>query len=258
MYSCFVIISVLALCASARNDVIADEWRVGVASVKITPINNVCMTGHTDPPSSAKGKLTDLWAKALVLQDAESNTAVLITIDILGIDRATSQEVSRRILQTNHLPHTAIVFCVSHTHTGPIVGSVLQPTYDLTDQQQHQVDEYTKFLIDNLISVVGEAMQHLEPVKVYVGHGLCTVAVNRRNNPESQVSERRAQGRLLGPVDHDVPILSIRTLSGDLKAVIFGYACHGTVLTGDYWSGDWPGYAECEIECRHPGAAALL
>lgn len=37
-----------------------------------------------------------------------------------------------------------------------------------------------------------------------------------------------------------------------------GYSCHATVLSDYEISGDWPGYAQEEIERAHPGAAALF
>jgi hypothetical protein len=67
----------------------------------------------------------------------------------------------------------------------------------------------------------------------------------------------RAQGLLNGPVDHDVPVLSIR--AGDkLKAVLFGYACHATVLDLYQWSGDHPGFAMLAVEEQYPGTQAMF
>jgi hypothetical protein len=43
-----------------------------------------------------------------------------------------------------------------------------------------------------------------------------------------------------------------------VSALAFGYACHATVLNGYQWSGDWPGYAQAEVEKAHPGAVALF
>jgi hypothetical protein len=82
--------------------------------------------------------------------------------------------------------------------------------------------------------------------------------VNRRNNPEAQVAELRARGELRGPVDYDVPVLAIRDPHGVLQAVVFGYACHATVLSFYQWSGDYPGFAQLELEARRPGCVALF
>ena len=47
--------------------------------------------------SVIEAKLTDLWAKALVLKDAKDNRAVLITLDLVGIGRQFSQEVCQAV-----------------------------------------------------------------------------------------------------------------------------------------------------------------
>jgi len=43
-----------------------------------------------------------------------------------------------------------------------------------------------------------------------------------------------------------------------LQAVVFGYACHATTMDFLQWSGDWPGFAQSEIEAAHLGAIALF
>jgi hypothetical protein len=42
--------------------------------------------------------------------------------------------------------------------------------------------------------------------------------------------------------------------------VLFGYACHNTTLTGEFYqlSGDYAGVAEAQLESEYPGATALF
>ena len=63
-----------------------------------------------------------------------------------------------------------------------------------------------------------------------------------------------------GPVDHSVPVLRVTAPSGKVRAVLFGYACHNTTLTGEFYqiSGDYAGYAQAEVERSFPGAMALF
>ncbi len=55
-----------------------------------------------------------------------------------------------------------------------------------------------------------------------------------------------------------MPVLRVTDDDGKLKAVLFGYACHATVLDGYDWSSDYPGFAQSEIEAEHPGCTALF
>jgi hypothetical protein len=40
--------------------------------------------------------------------------------------------------------------------------------------------------------------------------------------------------------------------------VLFGYACHPTTLSFMTWCGDYPGFAQVEIEKAHPGTTAMF
>jgi hypothetical protein len=54
--------------------------------------------------------------------------------------------------------------------------------------------------------------------------------------------------------------LRILSEAGRLRAVVFGYACHNTASIGRSYqlSGDYAGFAQIELEKRHPGATAMF
>jgi neutral ceramidase len=235
------------------------EWSAGVASVTITPDQPIWMSGYASRDRPAEGKLHALHAKALALDDGRGHRTVLVTMDLCGIDRELSRRVCRRIAEKNGLERAAIALNVSHTHTGPVVGNNLRSMYFLDERQQRLVDEYTRSLEDRLVAVGGEALGAMKPARLQWGVSHADFAVNRRNNKEEEVPRLRAEGNLKGPVDHDVPVLVVRPLAGDgPRAVVFGYACHATTLSFYQWSGDWPGFAQVELEKQFPGSTALF
>jgi hypothetical protein len=59
-------------------------------------------------------------------------------------------------------------------------------------------------------------------------------------------------------VDHAVPVLAVYLPDGKLKAVLFGYACHNTVMDYYKWSGDYAGFAQLALEKSHPDANAMF
>jgi hypothetical protein len=65
-----------------------------------------------------------------------------------------------------------------------------------------------------------------------------------------------------GPTDREVPVLRIKSTNQAVRAVLFGYACHGTsVRSGDDWyivSGEYMAYARQHLEFLHPGAMAVF
>ncbi|MEO5997051.1 MAG: hypothetical protein ABIN89_09930, partial [Chitinophagaceae bacterium] len=44
-------------------------WKAGVAKINITPDRYIWMGGYASRNHPAEGKVTDLWAKALALED---------------------------------------------------------------------------------------------------------------------------------------------------------------------------------------------
>lgn len=254
----FVFVVALLSPVHARSDSI--DWHAGAATVKITPAAPMWMAGYSSRNKPASGMFTDLWAKALVLRDAHKQYGVLITLDLIGIDRALSQSICQRLSDEYGFSRDEIAICTSHTHTGPVVGKNLWSMHWalLDASSQQQVRNYADQLEQSVVQVVGEALARMEPAVLQSGHDRATFAVNRRNNPEAEVPARRAAETLVGPVDHDVPVLLVRRQNGDLAAVVFGYACHATVLSDYIWSGDYPGCAQQRLEQDLPGTVAMF
>lgn len=235
-------------------------WKAGAAKKSITPPEYIWMSGYGSRDKPAEGKLTDLWAKALVLEDSKGERVVLITLDLVGIDDSFAAKVCAKIKPLAKVSRKQISLCCSHTHTGPVAGRNLAPMHylQLAPEQQKKVDEYENYLTQQVVNAVEEAVSKLEVSLVKWGVGNCNFAVNRRNNPEVEVPNLRTAGELKGPVDHDVPVLAVFDEKENLKTIVFGYACHATVLSFYQWSGDYPGFAQIELESRFPSAIAMF
>lgn len=255
--ACLVLIGLLAFSMSPALH--AEElWKAGAAKTVITPKQYMWMSGYASRTTPAQGIIHDLYAKALAIVDPAGNTAVILTLDLVGIDRATSQKICEAIQARHKLDRSQVSIATSHTHSGPVVGTNLLTMYSLAADQQQLVQEYTTQLVEQCVETAGQAIANLSPVTLHAAEGTATFAVNRRNNREADVPMLREQGKLMGPVDHTVPVLAARSPAGELKAVLFGYACHATVLSGMDWCGDWPGFAQIELEKAHPGTIALF
>lgn len=248
----------LSLFFASGVSVAADGWKAGVGRVVITPEKPMWMAGYAARNRPAEGKLHDLCAKALALEDSQGRRAVVVTLDLCGIDREFTNGVCEALAQKHKLERSQIVVCVTHTHSGPVVERNLTPMYFIDDAQRKLVKEYTDRLRDRVIEIAGRALAELKPAVLHWGHGRATFAVNRRDNKEAEVPDLRAAGKLRGPFDHDVPVLAVKTAAGEPLAILFGYACHATVLEGYQWSGDYPGNAMIDLEKRHPTATAMF
>jgi hypothetical protein len=239
----------------------ADTWQAGTGRANITPQQLMWMAGYGARDHAAEGKLTDLWTKVLLLESPTGQTAVLITFDLVGIDRDLAFAIRNQLKEQYGWSTEQVMFCTSHTHTGPVVGRNLAPMHYLLigAEQQRLVEAYGETLIQNVMDAVGQAVKSKSACQLSWGTGKTTFAVNRRNNrPEEEVPARRSVGQLVGPMDHDVPVLAVRNPDGKLRSVVFGYACHATVLSFYQWSGDYPGFAQIELEKTYPESLALF
>ena len=255
-----IMLSFLNVCfadavASAPIPEKATGWKAGVARVVITPEQPLWMAGYAARDHEAEGTLHDLWAKALALEDSTGQRAVLVTTDLLGIPQGLSDRLRDRLMATFDLSRAQLLINSSHTHSGPVLNDALFDIYPLDSSQQRSVERYTAHLEDQLVELVGKALQALEPARLYTRNGVARFQVNRRNNDEANLPP---QTELQGPNDYAVPVLKVVNETGNLLAIAFGYACHNTVLDGYQWSGDYAGFAQLELENMYPGTTALF
>jgi neutral ceramidase len=219
--------------------------KAGAAKVDITPTGPIWMSGYAARTHPSEGVASRIWAKALAIESSPSARIVIVTVDVVGIPREVSDAVAARV----GLKRSQFILNASHTHTGPIVWPNLRNLTVLPPGEQEKLEAYTKTFTDALVNVIGAAIKDLAPATVEYGEGSAAFAMNRRQaiNPN-------------GPVDHSVPVLRITDPAGKVRAILFGYACHNTTLTGEVYqiSGDYAGFAAAALEERHPGATALF
>ena len=232
-----------------------EGWKAGVSRVAITPKESMWMAGYGSRDHASEGTLHELWAKALFLEDSNGKRAVLVTTDLVGIPEPFSNRIRERLKEKFHLSKDQIILSSSHTHTGPVLANALQDIYPLDDAQLNKVKNYTVTLEIQMIKLVGDAIRSLRPVKIYAGNGTTRFQVNRRNNNESLLNNLTI---LNGPNDYSVPVIKVENEDGRMLAVVFGYACHATVLSSYKWSGDYPGFAQIELEKLYPGTISMF
>ena len=232
-----------------------NNWKAGVARVIITPQQQMWMAGYASRTNPSDGKLHELWAKALVLEDANGEQAVLVTMDLLGLPKKMSDNIRHQLKEKFELSKSQIVLNSSHTHSGPVLQDALFDIYPLDSIQLEKIRHYSDWLEVQIVDLVGVAFHSMTPAQLYTNNGVTRFQVNRRNNNESTLIQ---QIELKGPNDYAVPVIKVANDQGDLIAVTFGYACHATVLNINQWSGDYPGFAQLEIEKSHPGVTAMF
>jgi len=240
----------LAACASAAAQE-KSTYRAGTAKVKITPKEPGYLLAY-DKHQKAEGVESDLWTRALALEDAEGKRVVLVSADILGFNPSLAKALRADAQKRFGLKDGQLLLAASHTHNGPVLpeSPSLEIYHGFTEEEAKGVHAYAEVLRGHVLEAIGKALGELRPARLSWGRGQATFGANRRKslNPN-------------GPTDPDVPVLSVDSPDGTPIAVVFTYACHLTTVMASHfvkYSADYAGVAAEELERRRPGATALF
>lgn len=236
-------------------------WRAGVATRKITPAGPIWLAGYANRTAPSDGADTDLFAKALLLDDADGGRVVIVTMDLIGVTAEIRAHVETEAGRRFGLKPHELLLNASHTHSGPQVAPdrmLLEKIFRRVAKPEDvaAVQAYHARLKQDLVELVGESLRDPRPARVEFSQARAGFAMNRRR-PEANGTFTN-NPYPAGPVDHDVPVLKVSGADGKIRAVLFGYACHNTTLGGSKVSGDYAGYAQRELETTYTGATALF
>jgi len=256
--SCFLMLVAGVAGGSARAASGAAEpqagWKAGTCSVVITPERPMLMCGSVSPKPST-GKIHDLYAKALALEDRRGTRLVIVAIDVAMIPGSMRDWLEREVRRRFGLPPQGLLLNASHTHSGPETRVARAVLYGFPPQQVERIRQYVDRLQAKLLEAVDGAIGNMAAARLAYTHARAGFAMNRRLKTD--------RGYVMGPnpdgpVDHDVPVLKVQSPGGQLQAVVFGYACHAVAVKSHKFCGDYPGFAQRYVEQAHPGATALF
>jgi hypothetical protein len=234
-----------------------ENWRAGVADAVITPERPLWMGGYADRRGPAEGVHLDLHAKALALEDVGGDCVVVVNVEVSTIPADIREAVVERCEAEYGLAPERVLLNASHTHCGPeFRAGKLEIVFDIgpDDEIGRNAAAYRERLEDELVELVGQALDDRESAALHYSRGACAIATNRRRPTEDGIEFGPHPD---GPSDHDVPVLSVSS-GGERRAILFGYACHPTSLMIQRYSGDWAGHAQRFLEEAYPEATAIF
>lgn len=227
-------------------------WQAGAAAVDISPSEPVWLAGYAARTRPSESVREPIHVKALALRDDAGALAAIVTFDLVGVRREMIEPVAERAARELHIPRERILFNASHTHSAPLAsdpGVYASALGTYLDSQTAALARYREKLPGLVYQAIANAVATLQPATLVFEQGYAGIAVNRR-----RVGHREYPG----PVDQDVPVLTARAADGHPIAILFGYACHNTVMDDYTVHGDYAGSAQRQIESRFPGAVALF
>jgi putative membrane-bound dehydrogenase-like protein len=228
------------------DDVVAPAtYLVGLAARDITPDYPIRLSGFGFRRTESEGVTARIYARALAVGSDEDGPALLITVDTTGIADAIVGQLAVR-LKPLGVTREKLVVTGTHTHTAPMLRGVLPTLFGEPIPPGHQahIDRYTAEFTDHLEEVALVALRDRQPAKLFWGVGAVAFAKNRRSAN--------------GPIDHDLPVLAVKSRSGKLRGILTTYACHAVTLSHNFIGGDWPGFAAEALERQFPGAVAMI
>ena len=247
-----ILLAFVVLAAPADHD-----WKVGLASIKITPDEPVQMSGYASRTKPFEKVNDDLYAKALVLEDPQGHRGVIVTSDLIGFRAEIGEPICERIAAKTGLKREEILLNSIHTHSAPALSLDDNARESFPAEDARRTAAYTRKLQGLIVDLVVRALEKPEPARLSWGTGVAGFVMNRREpTPRGVVLGFNPRGH----VDRSVPVLRVDGADGQLRAVLFGCACHNTTLTEKnlLLSGDYGGYAQRQVEELHPGALALM
>ena len=124
----------------------------------ITPDEPMWMkAGSRNRP--ADGKILDLWAKVMTIEDHQSRI-ILVTLDLIGIDAATTDAIKNEAARHTGVSVDQIAISTTHTHSGPVaVQSIEHVRLGLLELRQ--IDRYTQKLKKTIVRLIQQAGENL-------------------------------------------------------------------------------------------------
>ena len=153
-----VVVSVLlSLCACGGTQQQETQLQVGFGRTSITPKNSVPLAGYGNTSTRySKEVLNELYATCIAITDAQGNTILLISQDMIG----SYQQVLVRptVSLAAGVPQDRIYLAGTHTHSAP-------------DQQSKQdaITEYNAFYLGKVVEAAKQALEDRAPANAFTG-----------------------------------------------------------------------------------------
>ena len=237
----------------------SSTYRVGLARVCITPDEPLWLAGYGDRNKPSEGLLDDLHAQALAVEDAGGRRGLLLCVDLCSLRTRTVDQVCREIADRTGLERKQILISLSHTHSGPAVDLADAGVYPIPPDGCRDLTAYLEKVKAHLVDLSQAALADLAPAELAFGVGNATFFENRRRLDD----QGRWTGMAPNPrnhVDRDVPVLRVSSPNGDVRALVYGAACHNVTLGGSSYkiSADYAGFSRIHIEGALPGVQAMF
>lgn len=232
---------------------LADELRIGSATVDITPDQPVALAGQFSTRIS-KNPETPIVVSAVAIEALEAgqrrDVAIMVACDLVAIRSGIQAKLREKLVSL--LPGVdvrKVFLSATHTHTAPVTMELKDNPflYKIPTEGVMQPDAYVEFLIERLAQAAVRAWESRQPGGVSWTLGHAVVGHNRRAVYAGGVARMyggTAQPNfrnIEGGEDHAVEMLYFWDAEKRLRAVAINLACPAQEVEGrsainaDFW-----------------------
>lgn len=220
-----------------------EKLYVGYGRENITPRDKdgkllpVPLGGYPDV-RVAKTILSDLYVSCTSIRDAEGNTALIFSVDVLGVNSGIVADIARVITKETGIPKQNIIINATHSHTAPML-----------DSPESVMNSYLPMFINSACKAAETAIADLTLcTELYVGN----IDATGFNFIRRYVTDE--QGNLKHESEPDQYMPVARFVRGNKKDVILAnWAAHtDTVTPFNFYaiSSDYIGYFRETVEAE--------
>ncbi len=213
--------------------------KAGAAIVDISPKPGIPLSGYPNDLRPNTGVHNPVCASALYLDDGK-NPLMIINTELLYFGKTYVKQLR------SEFPGVTLIFTATHTHCAPCAydaGFLCEPEdRDAFGPQP----EYVAFLIEQLRTVIQEAMANPFPATLGFTNVQC--------GPELGIGGNRHSPTDIA--DTRLGVLAVKDEAGDVRFIMATYALHPTLLHEDCVevTGDYPSYIRRFLSFAHPKA----
>ncbi len=237
----------------------AGQLKAGIAEHELKPPLGLA-TGDGAP--EAKGYLTPLYVKALVLENGQDFVGI-VSLDMLGIDRADAQRAAALAEARSGVPRHGILLVCSHTHVAPSMASTLHtyrkafnPKWDEAAVAKERA--WVDTVVELIATAVADARAHVQVASIGVASAdLPWLVFNRRRYTRNYgvwthwmgIPKNQAY-KPEGPIDPDFGLFVVRDAAFKPMAMVWNFTGHNSFNFGDQYSADLPYTVQAALDER--------
>jgi neutral ceramidase len=243
-------LAVLLVVCVPQDSAAADKaFRAGAFAIDITPLELPVLVNGNMNPVLADTVNDRLHARCLVLDDG-TNQAAIVIVDSCMLPRTLLDEAKELASKATGIPTNHMLISATHAHSAPSSHGCLGTDPD---------PKYVHFLPPQIAKGIALAQKNLALARIGWGMGRDEKNVaNRHWVMKPGIAPKNRFGgtkddtvmmhpghnnpnaiRAAGPVDPDVPVVSLQTPDGKPVAVLSAYSLHyvgAKALSADYFA----------------------